>query len=350
MITRCRTATLGTLLALGCAGGASETTGAGGTQSVTSGTWAQGTGSTSSAGECAGTVKKAKLTPATLFLLVDRSGSLKDDGKWSKITSGIKDFLKAPASSGLNVGLNLFPQPDAMSFDLCDFHEYQTLDVPIGTLPMHASTLLEVIDNTVPQGQTPTHGALKGTLIEASAYKDAHPDTDVAVVLSTDGFPNACIENSIEVIAELAATARAYNKVRTYVVAVGEVDALALAPIAQAGGTEIFDLTQDSDALSATLTRIHFAAVDCSIELPVAPAGEELSLDHVNVKYTNGAGVATTLGQVAGAAACGVAPGWYYVATGEATKIALCPSACTVVSNDRAASLDVVFGCATLIQ
>lgn len=336
------------LFVVGCAGGVDET-GSGGSSTTTSGSWVLANTSSSSSNECAGIAQKAELTPATLFLLVDRSGSLQEGGKWAKLASGIKDFLEAPASDGMNVGLNFFPKAESAQLDSCDFHLYQELDVTIGTLPAHVPALFESIDDVAPQGQTPTFGALKGTLITATAYKDMHPDTDVAVVLSTDGLPNACLENSVEAIAQLAAVARAYNKVKTYVVAVGEVDALRVAPIALAGGTEVFDLTQDPDALSVTLARIHFAAVECSIELPSTPAGEELDLEKVNVKYTSGANMPTNLVRVNGVAGCGVAPAWYYSGTGEATKIVLCPSACSAVGGDRAAQLDVVFGCATFV-
>jgi len=310
---------------------------------------------TTSTGEsgCLGIAREAYPVPAHLLLLVDRSGSFNDPPqKWAAMTYALKSFIGSPSAAGIRVGLNFFPWTADESYapQWCQYAHYQDLDVPLAALPDNEAAMVAAIDTTTPSGMTPTFGALKGTLLSAMSYKDEHVGDGVAVVLTTDGEPNYCTaeENSIVSIAELAELALSYNGVRTYVVAVGDADVAALTPIALAGGTEqVFDVTSNTDALTAALSAIKLDAVDCEFAMPPAPEGETLDLGHVNVTYyAGGAGEGETIPHVEDGAACGTEPGWYY----RDTTIVLCPATCDAVQADAAARVEIVFGCTTIVK
>lgn len=79
-------------------------------------------GSASTGGGCAGKRIDAKRLPLDMYVMLDVSGSMLqqtegDAGvtKWHAVTSALIDFVKDPASTGISVGLQVFPlhHPDA---------------------------------------------------------------------------------------------------------------------------------------------------------------------------------------------------------------------------------------------
>ncbi|MBK8999112.1 MAG: hypothetical protein IPM35_25600 [Myxococcales bacterium] len=65
----------------------------------------------------------------------------------------------------------------------------------------------------------------------------------------------------------------------------------------------------------------------------------------VQVQYTpGGVGTPATYPQVANAAAC-TGDGFYYDNPANPTKVTLCPTSCTTVSNDKSAKVDLLLGC-----
>jgi hypothetical protein len=63
---------------------------------------------------CASTSQRAVALPLDLFVMLDASGSMNfasapGVSKWRAVTSGLKDFIAAPSSSGIGVGLGVFP-------------------------------------------------------------------------------------------------------------------------------------------------------------------------------------------------------------------------------------------------
>ena len=68
---------------------------------------------------------------------------------------------------------------------------------------------------------------------------------------------------------------------------------------------------------------------------------------NVNVNYTNGAGVVTTVLKDPMGVDCAAGSGWQYSADGK--QINLCGKACNDVKADKGGKIQVLFGCATQV-
>lgn len=301
------------------------------------------------AGVCTGTSAQAELTPLDMIVVLDKSGSMSGT-KWNGSTAALEAFVNDSNSAGIGVGLVFFPNDQS---DDCNYADYANLDVAIGTLPGNSATLVSAIEAEDANGpDTPTYGALKGALYAATSYQDANPTHKVVVVLATDGDPNGCPDDSTAGIAALAKSARNYNGVQTYVIAVQGSSLANLNPIAAAGGTgQAYDVTSDVSLFAAKMAEIRQNALKCEFPIPPPPDMEELDPNKVNVNYTPGAGGnKTTLPRVDSKAQCGSGSGWYYDDNMAPTKIILCPTSCQTVQADPAANVDVLFGCKQVVH
>lgn len=298
---------------------------------------------------CAATSAKAELIPLDMIILLDESGSMDDGVKWPGATAALKAFINDPASEGISVGAVYFPVDDPTD---CNFADYANLNVPIGMLPGNAPALVASIDAEAPQGGTPTFGALKGALFAATAYQDANKTHKVIVVIATDGDPTSCDDTSSAGIAALAKSARNYNGVQTYAIAVAGSSIANLDAIAAAGGTKkAYDITQNINQFAQKMAEIRALALSCEFIIPPPPMAQELDPSKVNLSYTaGGQGNGTTLPHVADLASCGGKLGWYYDNNVKPTKVLLCPSSCQKVQADSKAVISVLFGCATQIN
>jgi hypothetical protein len=90
---------------------------------------------------------------------------------------------------------------------------------------------------------------------------------------------------------------------------------------------------------------IEGAAAACEFEIPDPPPGEMLDLETVQVRYTSGEGAITTFEQVPTLADC--TPEAFYI---DADMIELCPETCALVQGDEGAEIDVLYGCAIVVE
>ncbi len=321
------------------------TGGTGGTGGETGGTG----GFVDDAGVCTSTSAEAERVQLDMIFVIDRSQSMTGT-KWIGTKSALTTFFNDPASSKIGAGLVFFPNNNNAS--PCIPEEYESLDVPIGTLPGNAFALTNAMPADATGGSTPTYGALKGALHVATAYQEAHPKRKTIVVLATDGDPNSCGAVTITDIANLAKAARNYNGVLTYVVAVEGSDIINVNQIAAAGGTvTAYDITSDIDQFTAKIEEIRGAALGCEFVIPPPPNGMDLDPDKVNFSYTpHGVGMPKLLLRADDLVDCNGKPGWYYDNNGIPTKIILCPASCATVQADANAKVDVLFGCKSQIN
>ncbi|MEP7121100.1 MAG: vWA domain-containing protein [Byssovorax sp.] len=305
-----------------------------------------GGGSVEEAGACTSVSAAAHPIDLDIIFLIDQSGSMTGP-KWIGTSAALKAFFTDPASANIGVGMSLFPNHKVSK---CITADYETLNVPILTLPQNTFALTNSIPADATLYGTPTFGALQGTLLAATSYQDAHPSHKVIVILATDGDPNSCGIKSIYDIAALAKSARSYNGVLTYVIGVEGSFIPNLNVIAYAGGTTAaYDITTDINQLSAKMAEIRKVSLGCDFAIPPPPDGKDLDPGKVNVSYTpKGMGAPATLPRADDLLDCGGKPGWYYDNNFTPTKIVLCPESCTTVKADISAKVSALFGCTSV--
>jgi hypothetical protein len=169
-------------------------------------------------------------------------------------------------------------------------------------------------------------------------------------VLVTDGEANGC-NDSIDDIAQLSADAFAADQIRTYAIGLTGSQEGDMDQIAMAGGTDqgifVADGNMATQQLKDALGKIRGEVLDCDFPMPEAKAGVEVDPGKINVNYTPGGGMVTTLTQVADETGCTTGQSWYYDNPSGPTRIILCKSTCDTITADPMASLQILLGCAT---
>jgi hypothetical protein len=141
--------------------------------------------------------------------------------------------------------------------------------------------------------------------------------------------------------------------VRTYVIGIG--DLRNLNDVATAGDTGqpafIVDGTgqQTQQQFAAALDAIRTSVIPCDYPIPSTdPNG--FDLNQVNVQYRLAGGSSPiVIGQAADAAACQDQNGWYFDDPSRPAKVVMCPATCATLQRDRASTVDVLFGCPTIV-
>ena len=128
-----------------------------------------------------------------ILVAIDRSGSMAGS-LWNGSVSALTSFFQDMGSQGIRAGLNFFPPESAP--DACDPNAYNPPAVALAVLPNNASVLVNAMGATTPAGpETPTYGALYGSLQWASLHQDMNSDRVVVLVFASDGDPTQCNTN-----------------------------------------------------------------------------------------------------------------------------------------------------------
>ncbi len=139
--------------------------------------------------------------PLDLTVMLDQSGSMNRDDRWTSVTSALKTFVNDPSSDGVFMALDYFPDGS----NQCLLSNYSTdVSVPWSVLPGASTAFINSLNSHTPGGGTPTGPALAGAIDYARKRAVAEPTHNVAVVLATDGQPNNC-NSSINGVATVAA-------------------------------------------------------------------------------------------------------------------------------------------------
>jgi von Willebrand factor type A domain len=309
-----------------------------------------GPGTVTPGSACATSSGASNAPPLRLVFMFDRSGSMefnpKPNNKWSACTTGLKSFFRDPSSQNLYAALQVFPDTS----DQCSVSAYQNYLVPETPLPDTAGKLAAALDANGPQKsyETPTLPALKGAIAYAqSVQAQLTGGEKVAVVLVTDGEPNACNSTAQAVADEAAKVA---GTIPTYVIGIGSLIAN-LDLIARGGGTGKAIMVSDSNPaqitpdFEAAVGQIKNQALGCEYSLPKPPNGQTLDINAVNVNYTPGGGGPQTLQY---SKDCSNPNGWHYDNTSTPQHVEMCPGICDTLKKDTGGGkLDVIFGCKT---
>ena len=316
---------------------------------------------------CATATAEAKLIPLSIFVAVDQSGSMTSSNKWDTVKSAFTTFFQDPNAAGIGVALRFWPDPSnwgnpspaiACNDDIdstCGpsvVAACETPEVDVGRLSnaAHVQKLIDTFNAHEPNGSTPTSAALDGATKWAAKYIYTHNHTEQAiVVLVTDGEPTTCNTDPV-VINDIAAKALSGGGVLTFAVGLFAQNNATMDGIAAAGGTgSAFIITpgMGPTALFDALKQIQSNSLACSLAMPAPENPDDvIDLEQVAVNYTpSKGGMKTKFPQVASAAACTAAGGWYHDAPAKPTTINLCPASCTKVQIDSGAKVDIFLGC-----
>ena len=214
--------------------------------------------------------------PATVFLVQDRSGSMKNapagqtQTKWSLTTAAMIQAITQTDSS-INWGLKTFPEGTS------DCAVTGAIDVQVAA--MNATTVVGAINATTPDGNgTPTGEAVRQGIL----YMDGlQVNGDKYMVLSTDGDPTCGSPSPIEyVVSQLQMGVT--KGIRTFVIGIGTSSSSGpnLTMMAVAGGiprqvvnpldTKYY-LANSQQELSAALAAITGQVISCTFALPNPP-------------------------------------------------------------------------------
>jgi hypothetical protein len=317
--------------------------------------------------------QNAELSPVNIVFVYDKSGSMgnTDDGfdpaaRWDPMRAGMLAFFSDPSSSSISAALSFFPVNGDLAAACGGPYDRPEAASPRGLSLMALATddakntFISLLQNTAPEGGTPTLPALQGGVRLAREIASAHPGAKTVVVLVTDGEPgfyvdgqvqNGCPDNDVSHVAETAAGALAGTpSIPTYVVGIGpSLDSLHA--IARAGGTEQATIMSDADpsATSAnfhrTLAAIRTQQFSCDFPLPTPPP--EQTFESVNVVFASSAGTEAVIPRNDD---CSPGGGWHYDVANAPRKIVLCSESCDEIQPDPEGELRVVFGCATVVR
>jgi hypothetical protein len=315
-------------------------------------------------GGCVGSLYGGLPVALDIFVMFDVSGSMatKDDGTTMRIDAvrgAIRQFLQAPESAGLGVGIGYFgTQELSCACTSCNPNDYATPSVSIGELPGQGTALLSSLEAAKPTGETPTGAALRGSCSYARQFAAAHSGHEVVVLLVTDGEPQAprtspsgtCSPTLPDAVNAAKECSGGSTAIRTYVLGVGP-SLQNLNQIAAAGATKQAYLVESgggAEVLQA-LNRIRTdASIPCALQLP-QPANTTLDLNTVNIVHADANCTMTTIGMVQNVAACSPQlGGWYYDDPTQARSLRLCDTTCQQVSASGS-QLRVSVGCRTQI-
>ncbi len=338
----------------------------------------------------------ADLKEVTMFIMFDRSWSMTQcsdptqmpplgmqdslactDGvtpsRWELTSQALTLFFQDPAAADLHVALRFFPDDvagctgfdnNAMMTPNCDATICAQPQVDLGVLTADAAptdaqeaALVAAVAGATPPGPaipnpnpaTPTSAALGGAEQWAIAHQMASPNEQTVVVLVTDGEPYGC-DTSTNNIATLARDAYMNAGVLTYVIGLTGSSEQQLNQLAAAGGTDqayfVADGSTATQDLLNALLAIRGMPITCDFAVPTSTAtGDEIDPHLINVNYTAAGGADVELGLVADASACGAEQAWYYDNPDMPTRIILCPSACTTITGDPMAQIQILAGC-----
>jgi len=249
-----------------------------------------------------------------MLIVLDRSGSMTEGGRWNPSVSALKRVTQE-LQSQIAFGLAMFPQPppdptmvlgDAFAcfnapdpqacLDMINLQACAPGGIVTPVAVDNAAAIGQVLDQTAPAGGTPTPETLQ-TIVTEYANQSVGPDSNVVlkyVLLVTDGQPTCPAGMGMDVTpADVDASNAAMDAltgagVKTYVIGYdtntpgNEMLAQVLDGFAQRGGTgdTMHRPVEDEDSLLAVLQSIASELVSCTYVLDTAPA----RADYVLVK------------------------------------------------------------------
>jgi hypothetical protein len=335
---------------------------------------------------CATGSSQAKRQPVYLLFVLDGSGSMKEDNKWTAVVPALQSIfteMQHAADPGVAAGLVVFS--DTLDGTSGSGPYPSNADVPIAFVDAAHASALGMRLAGMPENGTPTHAALTGGYGDLEGYQAAAPvqtGGKKVLVLITDGVPsddcmsipflssyasNACVEEAAAKLME----ASPKGPIETFVVGVGDfssgsffglggIDPSFLGNLAQSGGTGAggcnpnettstsdlcyFEIDPSQAQTAAALQQKFVTALDAirgqvvSCTFPLQSTGlGQIDPTLVNVEVD---------GKVVPQNATS---GWTYDDPTSPTAIVLNGAACSSAKNNLTANVSILVGCATQV-
>ena len=333
---------------------------------------------------CATASSEAKRQPVYLLFVLDGSGSMDQDNKWTAVVPALQSIFAQMASAGdTGIGAGLIVFSDTNDPTTGSGPYPSTADIPIALVDKTHQTALDMRLGGMPQNGTPTHAALTGGYSELEPFTPSAPlqgGGKKVLVLITDGVPtddcmsipflssyasNACI---VQAGTELTQPAPK-GPIDTFVIGVGNfaagsffglggIDPSFLGNLAHAGGTggskcNPSETTSTSDLcyfeidpstaptasmlqqkFETALNAIRGQVVSCTYPL------QSSNLNNVDPTLVNVEVDGKTILQ-------DPKNGWTYDNPTKPTEIILHGAACTAAETNLTAKVAIVLGCMT---
>ncbi|MEM1029323.1 MAG: vWA domain-containing protein [Myxococcota bacterium] len=307
---------------------------------------------------CAGAVLEPQTVPVSMFITVDKSGSMSSNNKWNNTRQAFSAFFTDAEADGLNVALRFWPD-GSCSGGSCQppGNGCEQPQVPMGSLadPAHEQALIDTFNSKSPGGLTPTEAALSGAVEFATNYQTgAEAAEQVVVILVTDGSPTQCNTNP-NVISGYAADGFNNDGILTFAVGLAGSNEGQMNQIAQAGGTTqgyFIGNNNTEQALLQALKDIQQVAVACTFAMPESEnPGETIDPDRVTVILkADDVDPGEEVPRVSGETACGTSGGWYYDDPEDPAVIFLCPATCDGANATETSKIEIAIGCLNIVD
>jgi len=320
-----------------------------------------GPGPESDAAVCASTDVTADTAsrPVDIIWIIDNSGSMGEEEGY--VQTNINSYMTMVGASGLDYHVVMITDTSHISVVPVDPTRFlavnqnvdsnNPLDLILSTYPMWqtflrsgsvkhfvavtddesdlpAASFISSLGALTAPGFPPTMGEPLGFFFHAIVAED-DPECNMF------GIPCSCTDPSCPCMILSAARGDTYITLQTMTGGV-------FSSLCQTDWTPIF-------AALATASMAN-TMLPCTFDIPDAPEGMTLNYDQVNLLYTPSGGTGGYVPRVMSMASCGPMGGWYYDDPGMPTQLIACPATCTVLMNDPSGSVEVAFGCQTVIQ
>ncbi|HET9956877.1 MAG TPA: vWA domain-containing protein [Polyangiaceae bacterium] len=337
---------------------------------------------------CAGSSVEGETVPSVLQLVVDVSSSMNDQApgsnrsKWEVTRDALINAIpgrsgNAGLSPSLGVGLLFYPNRHVdvsttpVATDQCVNTSANIVPALLGPAnAQHRTLIRSSFEQVQLQSSTPTLDAYR------YAFQNSITKSTLTgqkyMLLITDGTPTlalGCMNPSgglsdvsaadIEAIVSEVKAARAAG-IKTFLIGSpgSERNRNWLSRAAIEGGTAPagcradgpnychMDMTTAPDfgkALQDGLGKVVGQIAPCNYSFPPPPNGETLDSNKINVIVTSGGQSQLVVRNDVG----NCTEGWELT---DSQEIRLCPSTCNAIQQDASATVDVVFGCASLSE
>jgi hypothetical protein len=310
--------------------------------------------------ECAAVSETAMNTfaPVDIIFVIDTSGSMSDE----------KNFVQQ--------NMNIFSQQIFLAN--IDHHvvmiaesspEGPCINVPLGSGACPADTKLpeylhvvEGVGSTNALEKILTTEQLWSSSIRPGSIKHLVVVSDDESSMDAGSFHNAFVALNPEYANYVFHAIVAFEAPDPLECALGANCCLTLIPLAEAVGEVYLQLVQQTGGVAGDLCDQQFGPVfnqiamsvqqtvplSCEFEIPPPPEGDTFDSTKVNVEIEID-GVEQDVYYVENEAACNGGDGWYYLPDAvDPTHVHMCPTTCSSLQAAGEATVDILFGCATI--